>query len=73
MRIGRSTIDRVSPGKGKIKIQLAKKDGSKSLVLTLTNIFYLSTSPSNLLSLDLLNNAEIYHYNENQIFCNQST
>ncbi len=72
-RVGGSTADGVSPGRGKVKIRLAKKDGSEGLVLTLTNVFYLPNSPSNLVSLGLLNDAGIYHHNEDQILYDQST
>ncbi len=41
-------------------------------MLTLTNVFYLSNSLSNLVSLGLLNNARIYHHNENQTLHDQS-
>ena len=65
-KVGGSTSDSVSPGKGKVKIRLALKDGTEGLVLTLTNVFYLTNSPSNLVSLGLLNDAGIYHHNEDQ-------
>ncbi len=65
-RVRRSTADGVSPGRRKVKISLAKKDSSESLLLTLTNVFYLPYSLSNLVSLGLLNDAGIYHHNEDQ-------
>ncbi len=72
-RVRGSTTDGVSPSRGKVKIQLAKKDGSEDLVLTLINIFCLPNSFSNLVSLDLLNNAGIYYHNEDQTLYNQSS
>ncbi len=72
-KVGGSTSDGVSPGKGKVKIQLAKKDGSEDLVLILTNVFYLPNSTSNLVSLGLLNDAGIYHHNEDQTLYDQSS
>ena len=73
MRVGESTADGVSPGRGKVKIQRAQKNGSEGLVLTLTNVFDLPNSSSNLVSLDLLNNTKIYHCNKDQILYDQST
>lgn len=65
-KVGRSTSDGISPGRGRVKIRLALKDGTEGLVLTLTNVFYLLHSPSNLVSLGLLNNAGRFHHNEDQ-------
>ena len=66
-RVGGSTSDGILPGRGIVKIRLAKEDGSEGLILNLQNVFYLPNSPSNLVSLGLLNNAGIYHDNKNQI------
>lgn len=64
-KVGGSTSDGISPaGWGKVKIRLALKDGTEGLILTLTNVFYLRNSPSNLVSLGLLNDAD--HHNEDQ-------
>lgn len=65
-RVGGSTSDGILPGRGTVKIRLAKEDGSEGLILNLRNVFYLPNSPSNLVSLGLLNDAGIYHDNENQ-------
>ena len=65
-KIGGSTSDGISPGRGKIRLRLALKDGSEGLILNLQNVFYLPNSPCNLLSLGLLNNSGIYHDNENE-------
>lgn len=66
-KVGGPTSDNIPPGKEKVKIKLVLKDRIEELVLTLINIFYFSHSPSNLVSLNLLNDAEIYHYNKDQI------
>ena len=65
-RVGGSTSDGISPGRGTVKIRLAKEDGSKGLILNLQNVFYLPNSSSNLVSLGLLNDAGIYHNNKNK-------
>lgn len=72
-KVGGFIANRVSPIKEKIKIQLTKKDGLKSLMLTLTTIFYLPNNSLNLISLDLLNNTRIYYHNKDQILYNQNT
>ncbi len=65
-RIGGSTSDGISPSRGKIRLRLALKDGSEGLILNLYNVFFLSNSPCNLLSLGFLNNSGIYYDNENE-------
>ena len=65
-----STSDGISLGRRKVKIRLVLKDGIEGLALTLTNVFYLPNSLSNLVSLDFLNNARIYHHNEDQTLYN---
>ncbi len=47
-------------------MKLALDDGSEGIILNLRNVFYLPNSPSNLISLSLLNNAGIYYNNEQQ-------
>ncbi len=69
-KVGGSTSDGISPDRRKVKIRLALKDRTEGLVLTLTNVFYLPNSPSNLVSLGLLNDVGIYHHNEDQILYN---
>lgn len=54
-----STIDEILFSKKKVKIKLAKKNSSKDLMLTLSNIFYLLNSISNLIRLNFFNNAEL--------------
>lgn len=56
----------ISSGHGIVKIRPAMKDGREDLILKLRNVFYLLNSPSNLVNLGLLNDAGIYHNNENQ-------
>lgn len=65
-RVGGSTSDGISPGRGTVKIRLSKEDGSEGLILSLRNVFYLPNSRSNLVSLGLLNDSGIYYDNENQ-------
>lgn len=72
-RIGGSTSDRLSPGRRKIRLRLAQKNGSEGMVLDLKDIFLLPSSPSNLVSLALLNNGRIYHNNENETLYNVDT
>ncbi len=65
-RIGGCTADGSSPGKGKIRLRLELKDGSKGIILNLRNVYYLPSSPCNLVSLGLLNHSEIFHDNGNE-------
>lgn len=66
-KVRRLTLDSISSGRRKIKIRLVLKDRTEELILILINIFYLLSSPSNLVSLSFLNNAKIYHHNKDQI------
>lgn len=65
-----SNLDNISPNKVKIKIRLVLEDGSKGLILTLTN---LSHNLLNLISLGLLNNIKIFYHNNDQILYNKET
>lgn len=65
-KIGGSTSDGISPGRGKIQLRLSLKDGSEGLILNFQNVYYLPKSPCNLVSLGLLNDSGIYHDNENE-------
>lgn len=67
-KIGESTSDGISPGWKKIWLRLALKNGSKGLILNLSNVFYLHNSLYNLLNLELLNNSDIYNNNKNKTF-----
>ena len=66
-----STTDRVSPGCGIVWIRLALEDGQEGVILNLWNVFYLLNSPSNLISLSLLNNANIFYDNKHHILYNK--
>lgn len=66
IKVGGLTSNSISPSRGKIKIRLALKVRIKGLVFILTNVFYLPSSPSNLVNLGLLNKAGIYHHNKDQ-------
>lgn len=70
IKVGGSILDGISPSRGKVKIRLVLKDGIKELILTLTNVFYLLNSPSNLISLGLLNNVGIYYDNKKETLYN---
>lgn len=72
-KVGGLTLDGILLGKKKVKIRFALKDEIEKLVLTLTNVFYFPNSPFNLVILGLLNNAGIYHHNEDQILYNLKT
>lgn len=66
-KIGGSTSDGVSPGRGRIRLRLGLKDGFEGLILNPQNVYYLPKSPCNLVSLGLLNDSGIYHDNENEV------
>lgn len=63
-KIGRSMSDRILPDRGKFKIRLTIKEKIEEIKLTLNNIFYFPNSPSNFISLGLLNNSRIYQNNK---------
>ena len=65
--IGGSTSNQTSPGKKSVRFHLAFKDNSERLILNLQNLYYLPSSPCNLVSLALLNNSGIFHDNEHKI------
>lgn len=64
--IGGSTSNGTSPGNGSVRLRLALKDDSEGLILNLQNVYYLPSSPCNLVSLALLNNSGIFHDNEHE-------
>lgn len=68
-----STSDGISLSRRKVKIRLSLKDGKDEMVLTLTNVFFLPHSSSNLVSLGLLNNVRIFYHNKDQILYIQET
>ncbi len=65
-RIGGSTSDGVSSGRRRVRLRLALKDGSKSLILNLQNVYYLPYIPCNLVSLGLLHDSRIFYDNKNE-------
>lgn len=67
-KVGGSTLDRVLPGRGKIRLRLELDDNSKGLILNLHNIYYFPNSPCHLISLRLFNNSGIYHDNKYESF-----
>lgn len=65
----------VSPGQGKVCLQIAisKNTDKEKVIFTLNNMYYLLSSPSNFVSLALLNNNKIYYDNKNEIFYDSDT
>ncbi len=61
-----STSDGSSPGRGKIRLRLGLEDDSEGVILNLRNVYYLPSSPCNLVSLGLLNDSGIFHDNRNE-------
>ena len=47
-RIGRSTSDRISPGRGNVRLRLRLEEDSKGLLLNLRNVYYPPSSICNL-------------------------
>ena len=72
-KVRRLTLDGISLSREKVKIRLALKNKTEGIVVILTNVFYFSYSPSNLVSLGLLNNVKIYYHNKDQILYNLKT
>lgn len=71
-RIRGSISDKISLGYGMIWLRLSLKDtGVEGVVLDLKNVYYLPSSLSNLISLGLLNNHNIYHDNKNKTLYNR--
>lgn len=66
-RIGGSTSEGISPGRGKVQLRLAVSE-KEGVTLTFNNVYYLPSSPSNLVSLVLLNDNKIYLNNKNKTF-----
>ena len=64
-KIGGSISEGVSLGKGKVQLRLAN-DNEDGVILNLKKVYYLPSSPSNLVSLALLNDHEIYYKNEKE-------
>lgn len=72
-RIGGSTADGVSPGRGKVRLCLSLKDDHEGVVLNLNDVFFLPSSPSNVVSLGLLNIHGIFYNNENETLYDRRT
>lgn len=72
-RMAGSTSNGTSPGKGNVRLRLALKDGFEGLMLNLRNVYYLPSSPCNLISLGLLINNEIFHDNERETLYQMGT
>ncbi len=72
-RVGGLTSDGVSPGRGTVWIRLALEDRTEGVILNLQNIYYVSNSPSNLISLSLLNDVGVYYDNEQQVLYNKTS
>lgn len=68
-----STADKISPGCGTVWIRLALEDRQKGVILNLQNVFYLPNSPSNLVSLSLLNDTNIFYNNERHILYDKTS
>lgn len=74
-RIGGSTSEGISPGRGKVRLRLAvsRESEREGVTLTLNNVYYLPSSPSNLVSLAVLNDNKIYLDNENETLYDSNT
>lgn len=69
---GGSIVDGISPGSETVQIKLDLEDGQEEVILNLCNVFYLSNSPSNLVSLSLLYEANIFYDNQHYILYNKT-
>lgn len=72
-RIGGSTADGMSPGRGNVCLRLSLKGGKEGVILDLKDVFFLPSSPSSLVSLGLLNNHGIFHNNEDETLYDKET
>lgn len=72
-RIGRSIADGMLPGQGNVRFCLSLKGGKEGVILDLKDVFFLPSSPSNLVSLGLLNNYGIFHNNEDKTLYDKET
>lgn len=73
IRVRRSILDEVSPGRETVQIRLVLESRIKGVILNFCNIYYLSNSQSNLISLSFLNNTGIYYDNEQQALYNKAS
>ena len=65
-RIGEFISDDMSTWQRKVRLRLSQKDRSQGVILNLKDMFFLPRSPSNLVSLALLNNNGISYNNKNE-------
>ncbi len=72
-RIGGSTSDGISTGRVKVKLRLSLENGLEGVILDLNDVYYLPSSLSNLASLRLLNDHDIYHDNKNETLYDRKT
>lgn len=72
-KIGGSTSDEILPGQEKVRLWLSLENGLEGVILDLKNDYYLPSSPSNLVSLGLLNDHDIYHNNKNKALYDRKT
>lgn len=70
-RVGGSTTNGVSPGRGTVWIRLVLKDKSKGVIINLWDIYHLSNSLLNLISLDPFNDISILYDNKRYNFYNK--
>lgn len=63
-KVGDFIFDRVLLKRSKIQLRLRFKDDSEGLILNFSNVYYLSNSLCNLMSIGLLNNRGIHHDNK---------
>lgn len=71
--MGRSILDKLLPKQKKIYLCLAWNNESEGRVFDFKNIFFLSSSLSNLISLTIFNNSRIYYNNKNKTLYNVNT
>lgn len=72
-RIEELMADRIFLGRETVWIGLALEDGQEEIILDLQNISYLPNSPSILVGLSFLNNADILYNNERHILYNRTS
>lgn len=65
IKVKGSILDKVLLRQRILWIRLVLEDESKKIILNFWNVFYLSNSPFNLISLSFLNDVNIY-YNKQQ-------
>ncbi len=66
-----STADGVSQGRGMVRIRRTLEHRSKRLIINVQKVFHLPNSLSNLVRLDLLNDAGVYYDNKRQAIYNK--